>query len=54
MWHGVPIIGIPIYDEHRDFILRATARKAGFILEKHHVNKLSVAKAVRKLTKTAQ
>uniref|UniRef100_A0A5S6Q9P5 glucuronosyltransferase n=1 Tax=Trichuris muris TaxID=70415 RepID=A0A5S6Q9P5_TRIMR len=50
MWHGVPIIGIPIYSEHRDYIVRATARNAGIMLPKSNLSKESVVDAVRTLT----
>jgi glucuronosyltransferase len=51
MWHGVPVIGIPIFADHADHILRATApiRGAGFVLEKQYLTAERLGKAVRKL-----
>ncbi|KFD56583.1 hypothetical protein M514_02687 [Trichuris suis] len=50
MWHGVPIVGIPIYSEHRDYIVRATARNAGIMLPKSNLSKEAIVDAVQMLT----
>jgi hypothetical protein len=50
MWHGVPIVGLPLFDDHRDNVLRATARDAGIVMNKNLVNKENVVKAVKKIT----
>ncbi|CDW56805.1 UDP glucuronosyltransferase ugt 58 [Trichuris trichiura] len=54
MWHGVPIVGIPIYSEHRDYIVRATARNAGILLPKSNLSKEAIVDAVQMLTSNSK
>jgi len=49
IWHGVPIIGLPLTAQGRDNLLRATARGAGFMLNKEHINQNTILKAIRKI-----
>ncbi|KRY54467.1 putative UDP-glucuronosyltransferase ugt-58 [Trichinella britovi] len=51
MWHGVPVLGVPMFREHRDYVLRITARNAGLMLPKSALTKESVSGKIRRLTK---
>jgi hypothetical protein len=49
IWHGVPIIGLPLTAQGRDNLLRATARGAGFMLNKEYINQNTILKSIRKI-----
>ncbi|KRX14893.1 putative UDP-glucuronosyltransferase ugt-58 [Trichinella nelsoni] len=51
MWHGVPVLGVPMFREHRDYVLRITARNAGLMLPKSALTKESVSGKIYRLTK---
>jgi len=66
MFHGVPVIGIPVLSEQADHLLRyvlhhhvdddvasVTKRGAGFELDKRHLSKTSIARSVDKLVEDA-
>lgn len=49
VWHGVPVIGIPLTTAGYDNLLRLTAREVGIMLQKADLNKESIKSAVREI-----
>ncbi|VDP32526.1 unnamed protein product [Soboliphyme baturini] len=50
MWHGVPIVAIPIFTDHEDYALRAIARDAGIMIKKSNVTKANLIHAITAIT----
>ncbi|VDN20805.1 unnamed protein product [Gongylonema pulchrum] len=49
VWHGVPVIGIPLTTAGYDNLLRLTARDVGIFLRKQNLNKESIKDAIREI-----
>jgi len=49
MWHGVPVLGLPLFADHDDFLARVTARGAGLRLAKSRLSAASLAEALQQL-----
>ncbi len=52
MWHGVPVVGIPIFADFKDNVLRVTDRDGGIMLDKKLLNEKTLTKAIRKVQET--
>uniref|UniRef100_A0A0N5C0Z9 glucuronosyltransferase n=1 Tax=Strongyloides papillosus TaxID=174720 RepID=A0A0N5C0Z9_STREA len=52
VYHGVPVLGIPLTTFSYDNLLRITERKAGLIIEKHQWNTNNFVNAINRITKT--
>uniref|UniRef100_A0A0N5A0E1 glucuronosyltransferase n=1 Tax=Parastrongyloides trichosuri TaxID=131310 RepID=A0A0N5A0E1_PARTI len=52
VYHGVPVLGIPLTSYSYDNLLRITERKAGLILEKDKWNKENIVEAINKIINT--
>jgi glucuronosyltransferase len=49
IWHGKPIVGVPLFADFRDYLLRGTDRDAGFMLEKTFLSDKTLVKSFKKI-----
>ncbi|CEF60714.1 UDP-glucuronosyl/UDP-glucosyltransferase family-containing protein [Strongyloides ratti] len=52
VYHGIPVLGIPLTTFSYDNILRITERKAGLMIEKHQWNTKNFINAINKITQS--
>ncbi|CAD6195345.1 unnamed protein product [Caenorhabditis auriculariae] len=51
VWHGVPVVGLPLTSRGYDNLLRVTARNAGVMVEKEDFNREGITSAITKVVK---
>ena len=49
MWAGVPMVGIPLYEDQMDFMVRVQAKGAGLTLDINGLTSETLSRTIRRV-----